>query len=176
MRKERKYAKWGGNIICCRIAQASFRIDDTKLYFDWSRRLLSCDWLRASKRSIILKTSLSCECRFGLMEKSKICNHKNDAVLSKIAHQFVSYEQTQSKPSFLFLNLEAWVDDPHFWELCLNFEVSTYYEIKADICYINIISMLKRHQHLKLYPTSVTNFVSHQHPLKIDFIKITNIS
>ena len=121
------------------------------------------------------------------MEKSKICNHKNDAVLSKIAHQFVSYEQTQSKPSFLFLNLEAWVDDPHFWELCLNFEVSTYYEIKADICYIDInyifdikrhhlLSMLKRHQHLKLYPTSVTNFVSHQHPLKIDFIKITNIT
>ena len=66
---------------------------------------------------------LRCECRFGLMENSKTCNHKDDAVLSNIANQFISYEQKQSKPSFLFLNLEAWVDDPHFWELCLNFEV-----------------------------------------------------
>ena len=67
---------------------------------------------------------LNCECRFGLKENSTRCNHRNDTELAKIAQQFISYEQRQSKPSFLFLNLEAWVDDPHFWEICLNFEVS----------------------------------------------------
>ena len=91
--------------------------------------------MQSDEETLSVVELLSCECRFGLMENSKICNHKDDDVLSKIAHKFITYEQKQSKPSFLFLNLEAWVDDPHFWELCLNFEVSIEPSLAIHVIY-----------------------------------------
>jgi len=61
-------------------------------------------------------------CRAGLDQNCKPCSHLDKARIEELAREFIKFERSQTAESGLCSNLDIWVDEPRFWESCLDFD------------------------------------------------------
>ena len=60
-------------------------------------------------------------CRSGLDSTFLECPHLEITRINELADDFMNFEKGENTESVLCSNLDIYVDDPRFWEACINF-------------------------------------------------------
>ena len=77
------------------------------------------------KRDFEIGEIICDSCRVGLDSNLRVCNHLKQEKIKKLAFQLADFEnsrENQNKPSELFNQVEAYVQDPEFWYHTVNLD------------------------------------------------------